>query len=176
MDEGRELYRAPFSSLAALERDVKSVCHGCFKDIGDQLRNLDDKARQFPACSGCKMARYCSKVRRIPQDHRALLGLFLGLIFSFPTGMPAQGVASLSQKRVQITQNPQHNQANPIRSFEVRPGPPHLLLHIARCSLAGNKRSSFSPPTIRWQWCGGSTPPHAEYRLRCCNITIEKSE
>lgn len=58
IDAGREIYRST-PVMAAVDAGHKSVCHHCLRDA----RDGPGSAQEAKACTGCKVAHFCSKVR-----------------------------------------------------------------------------------------------------------------
>ncbi|KAL2017321.1 hypothetical protein VTK56DRAFT_2294 [Thermocarpiscus australiensis] len=72
VEAGREIYRST-PLMAAIDFGNESICHYCLKDVADKFGTGDssetedagDDSRSLAkACTGCRVARFCSKQRQ----------------------------------------------------------------------------------------------------------------
>jgi SET and MYND domain-containing protein len=61
VEEGREIYQST-PLMTAVDAGNETFCHYCLKDTGDAAWTTTPIS-PAKACMGCKVARFCSKVR-----------------------------------------------------------------------------------------------------------------
>lgn len=92
IEEGRQIFSSK-PLIACVDTQVVSVCHYCLEDSTTGIPSQRRRKAQPAACSGCKLARFCSKVSQMTASSKSQISHY--------AGMSNQGVEAIPQGRVQ---------------------------------------------------------------------------